>query len=51
MRTRWRSAILGLVLSAAASPSFADDLEELRKLRDTTISLVNPLVDQGGREC
>src|ERR1700678_751613 len=47
MRTRWRFALLGLVLSAAASPSFADDLDELRKLRDTTISLVNALVEQG----
>jgi hypothetical protein len=47
MRIRWRFALLGLVLSAAASPSFADDLDELRKLRDTTISLVNALVEQG----
>src|ERR1700679_2705544 len=47
MRTRWRFAILGLVLSAVASPSFADDLDELRKLRDTTIALVNALVEQG----
>src|ERR1700678_4179619 len=47
MRTPWRIALLGLVLSAAASPSFADDLDELRKLRDTTISLVNALVEQG----
>src|SRR3984957_8834480 len=47
MRTRWRFALLGLVLSAAASPSFADDLDELPKLRDTTISLVNALVERG----
>src|SRR6202034_2712122 len=47
MRIHRRFALLGLVLSAAASPSFADDLDELRKLRDTTISLVNALVEQG----
>src|SRR5580692_10978940 len=48
MTTRWRFALLGLVLSAAASPSFADDLDELRKLRDTTISLVNAQAEQAG---
>ena len=45
---------LCLVLSAmlvtagvAVRPVAADDLAELRKLRDTTISLVNALVEQG----
>jgi hypothetical protein len=47
MTTRWRYALLGLLLSAAAAPSFGDELDELRKLRDSTISLVNALVDQG----
>ncbi|HUE09344.1 MAG TPA: putative porin, partial [Steroidobacteraceae bacterium] len=36
-----------LLLSAAASPSFADEIDELRQLRDSTISLVNALVEQG----
>ncbi len=47
MKTRWRCAILALLLSAAASPSFADEAEELRKLRDSTINLINALVEQG----
>jgi len=47
MRTRWRLAFLGLVLAAAGTPSFADQSDELRKLRDSTIALVNALVDQG----
>jgi hypothetical protein len=34
-------------LSAAATPSLADEADELRKLRDTTINLVNALVEQG----
>jgi hypothetical protein len=40
-------AFLALLLAAAAGPSFADEAEELRQLRDTTISLVNALVEQG----
>jgi hypothetical protein len=47
MRIRWRHALLTLLLTAAASPGLADEIEELRRLRDTTISLVNALVEQG----
>lgn len=47
MSIRWRFALLALLLSTAASPSFGDELEELRQLRDTTIGLVNALVEQG----
>jgi Putative porin len=47
MRRRWPAAILAFVCSMGASPGFADEAEELRQLRDTTISLVNALVDQG----
>ena len=46
MRFR-RTALLALLLSAAAGPGVADEADELRKLRDTTISLVNALVEQG----
>jgi hypothetical protein len=46
MRKHWRYALLMGCLLAAA-PSFADDIDELRKLRDTTINLVNALVEQG----
>jgi Putative porin len=38
---------MALALWAVASPSFADEAEELRKLRDSTISLINALVEQG----
>jgi hypothetical protein len=47
MRTRWGCAFLGLVLLAAAGPGSADEADDLRKLRDSTISLVNALVEQG----
>ena len=48
MRIPWRHALIGLVLAvAAATPSFADEADELRRLRDTTINLVNALVEQG----
>jgi len=47
MRNRWRCALLTLLLTAAAAPSLADEADELRKLRDTTIALVNALVEQG----
>jgi Putative porin len=47
MRIRWRSVLMLLLLSATATPSFADEADELRKLRDTTINLVNALVEQG----
>jgi len=36
-----------LAAASAAAPAMADDLDEVRKLRDTTIALVNALVDQG----
>jgi hypothetical protein len=47
MSIRWRYSLLALLLSAAAGPSFGGELEELRQLRDSTISLVNALVEQG----
>jgi hypothetical protein len=47
MRMNWRPLLLTLALATTATPGFADDLEELRKLRDTTINLVNALVEQG----
>jgi hypothetical protein len=45
-RTPLRIALLTVLLGAAA-PGLADELDELRKLRDTTITLVNLLVEQG----
>jgi hypothetical protein len=36
-----------LVLLSASAPSFADEVDELRKLHDTTIALINALVEQG----
>src|SRR5277367_1857439 len=47
MRNLWCYLLAGLIATGTALPAFADDLDELRKLRDTTISLVNALVDQG----
>jgi hypothetical protein len=47
MRTRWRHALLALLLSLLATPSFADEVADLRRLRDTTISLINQLVEKG----
>jgi hypothetical protein len=47
MRTNWRTFLLTIALATAATPSLADELDELRKLRDTTINLVNALVEQG----
>jgi Putative porin len=47
MTTLWRYALAALIVMGSAAPAFADDLDELRKLRDSTISLVNALVDQG----
>ena len=38
---------MALLFAAAAGPCLADEAEELRQLRDTTISLVNALVEQG----
>lgn len=46
-RHLWCYLLAGLIATATSLPAFADDLDELRKLRDTTISLVNALVDQG----
>jgi Putative porin len=43
----WPYSIMALLLSCVASPSFAEDADELRQLRDSTISLVNALVEQG----
>jgi hypothetical protein len=45
--TRCRRFALLLLLSAIGVNAYADDVEELRRLRDTTISLVNLLVQQG----
>jgi Putative porin len=47
MSNRWRFALLTLLLSAVAGSSFADEIDELRRLRDSTVSLVNALVEQG----
>jgi Putative porin len=47
MKTNWCCALVLFLLSAAAAPSRADEVDELRKLRDTTIALVNALVEQG----
>jgi Putative porin len=47
MRTIRRPVLASLILMASALPAFADDLEELRRLRDSTITLVNALVDEG----
>jgi hypothetical protein len=47
MRTHWRSALMMVLMSGAASLGHADEIDELRKLRDTTINLVNALVEQG----
>jgi Putative porin len=47
MKRSWCYALVMLLLSAAAMPGHADEAEELRKLRDTTIALVNALVEQG----
>lgn len=46
MRTGWRCAVLGLAM-VASSPGRADQVDDLRALRDSTISLVNALVEQG----
>ncbi len=47
MTRYWRQAVAALTLTVLTMPAFADDVDELRKLRDSTISLVNALVDQG----
>jgi len=47
MNTRWLRSLTLLALASAAAPAIADDLQELRSLRDTTIALINSLVQQG----
>ena len=48
MNTRWlRPLMLSLLFVVAAAPAMADELAEVRSLRDTTIALVNLLVEQG----
>jgi Putative porin len=48
MKNRWGYLLVMLLLPiAAAAPAMADELEEVRSLRDTTIALVNLLVQQG----
>jgi hypothetical protein len=47
MKSAWRKIAFGIVLATLANSVLADDLDELRKLRDTTINLVNALVEQG----
>jgi hypothetical protein len=51
MTTRSRQALLLLLLASVATPLMADpvteQIEELQRLRDTTVSLLNLLVDQG----
>jgi len=46
-KRRIQGLVCLLLAAASASPAMADDLDEVRKLRDTTIALVNALVDQG----
>jgi Putative porin len=48
MNNRWTRALCLLLLPfVAAAPTLADELTELRSLRDTTINLLNLLVQQG----
>lgn len=48
MNTRWlRPLMLSLLPVVTAAPAMADELAEVRSLRDTTIALVNLLVEQG----
>jgi hypothetical protein len=47
MRSRWPCALLALLLTSAAFPGLADEADDLRKLRDSTINLINALVEQG----
>lgn len=47
MIKQWGLALMLLLLPLAATPAIADEAEELRKLRDTTIALLNQLVQQG----
>ncbi|MDP8986435.1 MAG: putative porin [Pseudomonadota bacterium] len=45
MKRYWRLGFLAL-LACSSAPGFADEAEELRTLRDSTINLVNALVEQ-----
>jgi len=48
MKSSWgRTLLLALLALLAAAPTLADELSELQKLRDTTINLLNLLVEQG----
>jgi hypothetical protein len=49
MNTSWRRALLIIVLTLSGSLQLAraDDQEQLQKLRDSTINLINALVEQG----
>jgi hypothetical protein len=47
MNSRWLRCLTLLALASAVAPAMADDLQELRNLRETTIALVNALVQQG----
>jgi hypothetical protein len=48
MKNRWGYLLAALLLTlASAGPVMADELQELRSLRDTTIALLNQLVQQG----
>ncbi|HVO47255.1 MAG TPA: putative porin [Steroidobacteraceae bacterium] len=48
MKNRWCQWIVcALMATAAGTPALADEADELRSLRDTTIALVNLLVQQG----
>ena len=47
MNTRWLRPLLLLLPVAACATATADELEDVRSLRDTTIALVKALVEQG----
>ena len=48
MKNRWcQWVVCALMATAAGAPALADEADELRSLRDTTIALVNLLVQQG----
>ncbi len=42
-----RPLLVALLMLGTALPAMAEELEELRNLRDTTVNLLNALVDQG----
>jgi Putative porin len=48
MKYRWlHPLVLGLAAATLTGPALADQVDEVRQLRDTTIALVNALVEQG----